>query len=171
MKKPEWSRWAPPGLDLHMEGTVFIWGMALSALFSLSCPARCWREADQLYETGVDGVRTLIPGAVMPDFVQVLGPALVGFLLLALCMAAMIPIHYSYHYRGSRSIYLMRRLPSRWEVHRRCWTLPVLAILCCAVAAFLLLLLYFAIYMHTTPERSLTPHQWEKIWSVISCWN
>ena len=168
--KLEWSRWAPPGLEVQTERAVFAWGMALSALFRLSCPARCWDAVNELYQIE-DGVRTWIPGSVMPDFVDLLGAALMGFLLLALCMAALIPIHYSYHYRGSRSIYLMRRLPSRWELHRRCWTLPVLAVLCCAAAAFVLLLLYFAVYLNVTPEGSLTPHQWEKIWSVISCWN
>jgi uncharacterized membrane protein YqhA len=91
----------------------------------------------------------------------------VGFLILALCMLALIVYHYAYHYQGSKSIYLMKRLPNRWEMHRRCITLPLLAALICLIAAIAFLLIYFGIYMVFTPKECLTLGQWQKIWSVL----
>ncbi len=163
--KLDLSRCAPPGLDLRPEKGAFGGGMAFSALFSLSFLTRFSDELERLYwRNGME--RTLRPDAVMPDFVQVLGGALIGFAVLALCMAAFVAVHYACHHQGSKSIYLMRRLPNRWERHRRCWTLPLLGIAACLLAAFVLLLIYYAIYMLATPEVCLTPGQWRKIWSV-----
>lgn len=165
--KLDLSRFAPPGWDLRREKQIFGFGMVLAAFVGLVYFLCCFCSAlDQLY--GRNGAeRTLRPDAVMPDFVNVLGGALLGFAILALCLAAFIPLHYAYHHQGSKSIYLMRRLPDRWERHRRCWTLPLLALAACLLAAFVLLLIDFAIYMLATPKVCLTPHQWQKIWRVI----
>ncbi len=164
--KLDLSRCAPPGLDLRAETCLFGGCMALSTLFSLSFLVRFFEERDRLYRSS-GSERTLLPDAVMPDFADVLDGALIGFAVLALCMAAFVAVHYAYHHQGSKSIYLMRRLPDRWERHRRCWTLPLLGIAACLLAAFVLLLIYYAIYMLATPEVCLTPGQWRKIWRVI----
>lgn len=163
--KPDLSRYAPPGLDLKPEKRVFVWGMGLSTLFSLFFLSEFASQRAGLYWT-FGAKPTLRPDAVMLDFVDILHPFLMGFLILALCMAAFIPIHYAYHHQGSKSVYLMRRLPDRWERHRRCWTLPLCGVLLCLAAAFVLLLIYFAIYMLATPKACLMPGQWRKIWSV-----
>lgn len=68
----------------------------------------------------------LRPGAVMEDFAQLLDWMLLGFAVTAVCMAALAVWHYASHFQGSRSIYTMRRLPQRWELARRCLTLPLL---------------------------------------------
>lgn len=162
------SRYAPPGWDLRREKQIFGYGMILAAFAGLVVfLARFCDALDRLYWTQrVDGEweRTLRPGAVMADYKEVLGGALLGFGILALCLAAFIPLHYAYHHQGSKSIYLMRRLPDRWERHRRCWTLPLLGIAACLLAAFLLLAACYAIYMLATPEECLTVGQWQKIW-------
>lgn len=165
--KLDLSRCAPPGLELKIEKRVFGWGMVLAVLFSLSFFIHFFNELERLLYWRNGAERTLRPNAVMPDFVEVLGNALLGFVILALCMAAFILVHYAYHHQGSKSIYLMRRLPNRWELHRRCITLPLAAVLLCLAAGFLLLLIYFAVYMRATPAVCLTPGQWRKIWSVI----
>jgi amino acid transporter len=103
----------------------------------------------------------------MTDFYAILGGALYGFLILALCMPALILYHYAYHYQGSKNIYLMRRLPNRWELHKRCVTLPLLAALICLLSVLVLLCIYLGIYMTATPRECLTPGQWQKIWSVL----
>ncbi len=167
MKKLDLSRYAPPGLNLKPGRQVFITGAAASALGSLTFFARYFSARSTLY--GYDGaVRVLLPDAVMPDFFPLLGNALYGFLILSLCMLGFIVYHYAYHRQGSRSIYLMRRLPNRFELHRRCLTLPLLAALLSLLFALLLILLCYAIYMLATPRECLTPHQWQRIWSVFS---
>ena len=102
----------------------------------------------------------------MPDFVEILGKGLLGFLIVSTLMIAAAVMHYLYHFHESKSIYTMWRLPNRWELHRRCLTLPAVGLAISAVAAMLFLLLFYAVYMNITPDVCLTPGQWQKIWSV-----
>jgi len=102
---------------------------------------------------------------VMEDFVYILG----GRLNVLLILAALIPIiaavsHYAYYHNGSKSIYLMRRLPNRFELHRQCLLMPLIYALVFVLAAAAMLLICYAIYMGLTPEACLTPNQWRKIW-------
>jgi len=141
--------------------------MTLSAIFALFSFLNRYTDAlGDLYDR-IDDKHVLIPGAVMPDFVDVLGQSLLGFLIVCTLMIAAAVMHYAYHFHESKSIYTMRRLPRRWELHRRCLTLPAAGILLSTLAAFALLLLFYAAYMTLTPDICLTNGQWTKIWSVI----
>ena len=164
--KLDLSRHAPPGYDLRAEKGLFIAGMVLSILYSLfAFGNRFSNHLAELY--WINGsTKTLKDGAIMPDFVEILDRSLLGFQIVCAIMIAAAVMHYVYHYHESKSIYTMRRLPSRWELHRRCLTLPVVGILLAVLAAFLVLLICYASYMITTPDVCLTPDQWQKIWSV-----
>ena len=105
-------------------------------------------------------------GAIMIDFVEILGEGLLGFLIVSALMIAAAVMHYVYHFYESKSIYTMRRLPSRWELHRRCLTLPAVGLVISAITAMIFLVVFYAIYMNMTPDVCLTPGQWQKIWSV-----
>lgn len=160
------ERQVPPGVQVRHELKWFVCGEIASLLYSCGFLFHYWQAYQSLFlRNGL--ARVLDTSAVMPDFVQVLGGSLVGFLMLALGMTAVVVYHYAYHYQGSKSIYLMQRLPSRWELHRRCITLPLLAVVACLGAALLLLISYFAVYMAFTPRVCLAPQQWQKIWSVL----
>lgn len=76
------------------------------------------------------------------------------FPLVWLVMALEVISAYGYHRMGSMSIYLMRRLPDRWELHRRCWTLPVLITLGSLASMGLIALVCYGIY------RGFTPAEW-----------
>ena len=102
---------------------------------------------------------------VMPDFIHILGDRLnILFILAALAFIIPSAIHYAYHHTGSKSIYLMRRLPKRSELHRRCLLIPLIYALVYVFVAAALLLIYYAVYIHRTPQACLTPNQWQKIW-------
>lgn len=166
MKQLDLQRLVPPGVNARQELTWMLVGWALSFVYSLGFAMRLAQELSALYRV-TGGKRVLRIDAVMPDFAGLLGSHLYGFLLVALCMLAIVAYHYLYHRQGSKSIYTMRRLPDGMELHRRCWTLPVLMALASLLAAFVLLMIYYAIYMFVTPESCLTPGQWQKLWSVI----
>lgn len=164
--KKKLAHYAPPGVNLGQELGWFAGGIGASLLYSLGFLFRFSRAYQSLFFR--DGItKVLNTTAIMPDFVQVLGGSLNTFIVLALSMAAVAAYHYSYHYQGSKSIYLMKRLPDRWELPRRCLTMPLMGILACLCVAFLLLLIYYAVYMAFTPPACLAPYQWQKIWSVI----
>ena len=83
-----------------------------------------------------------------------------------LAMALTIPLaiyHYACHYLGSRSIYLMRRLPDGWELWRRCLTVPALLAVLCLGAIELLTILYFLVFLLLTPPPCLPAEPWRQL--------
>lgn len=164
MKKFDAERLAPPGFPLVTEQALFWIGMALAACYSLLFFPRFSDALNTLYIDYGGGNTALNPSAVMPDFKEVLGSSLYGFPTVACSMTFFVLLHYTSFSQGSKSIYLMRRLPDPWELHKRCLTLPLLGAVTALVLGFLVLLLYFGIYEMTTPDPCLTPDQWAKLW-------
>ena len=153
--KIDLSRHAPLGFRVRDEVKGFFGGCFGATLFSLIYfLPRFNDQLDKLYHRNGKN-RVLIPGAIMPDFVEIFGRSHWGFLVVIIAALAFIGGHYAYHYQESKSIYTMRRLPSRWELHRRCLTLPLLAVVAYLILAFLILLIFYAVYMNMTPDVCL----------------
>ena len=157
----------PPGAPLRPFFEVFFWGLGISVFCSMWFLAKYFDRREELYYTDRFGDIYLRGDAVMPDFVNILSGTMIWFFVLALLMAAFIVYNYGGYYRGRKSIYTMRRLPNRWEMHKRSIVLPVMAALLTLVVAFAVLLIYYAIYMNCTPEQCLRPDQWAKLWREI----
>lgn len=163
MKKPDLSRHAPLGVNVSSEWHGYVAGLVVAVCYSMIFLIRYFNARANLYEWTLKGEQ-LIEGAIMPDFAELMDGMLLVFAAIALTMAGLAVYHYIYHYQDTKSIYVMRRLPSRWELHRRCLTLPVVGLLLCGAAVMLLILLYFWIYMGCTPEECLVPGQWGRFW-------
>ncbi len=159
MKKERFEQnCVPPGFPFSSELTYFTVGILCATLYSLRFVLDYWNARHALFrQNPLTGEWVLEEGARIAPFSEILGSALTGFLILACGLLVFVVLHYQSHFHGSRSIYLMRRLPDRWELHRRCLVGPVLGILCCVVTAGILLLLYFAVYRFATPQECLTP--------------
>lgn len=167
--KIDLSSYAPPGYNFRRELQYFLYGNVLAFVVSLIYFFRLSKNIQALYE--YDGTeKVLIVSADMPDFVEILGAFLTGFLLMALCMMAMILFRYGYHHQHSKSIYLMKRLPNRFELHKRCLSLPIVTAVLCILLLVTLFFIYYGIYFIATPKECLTPNQWQKIWEVLLCW-
>lgn len=161
------EKYAPVGYNWRQELKYFAGGLTGSFLYSLRFPLRLRSAWESLYfYSRVTDERVLRSGAVMEDFAALIDKCLLAFPLIALCTAFFAALHYAYHRRGCRSDYTMRRLPDRWEMHRRCLTIPVCTALICLIAGFVMLLIYYEIYMLVTPEQCLTPGQWERLWTM-----
>lgn len=163
--KSKLEQYVPLGIEHRQQMRWIGIGVALSFLYSLGFLFRLSQEYHALFRV-IGRKKVLIQGASMPDFVDILGNSLIGFLIVALCMLALLAYYYFYHYQGSKSIYLMKRLPRRWELMKRCVTLPVLSAVAVLLLSAMLLLLYFGIYFLVTPEPCLAPNQWYEFWSV-----
>lgn len=169
LPKPDLARLVPPGFPLDAELGFFWLGCIGAALYGLYVYASHYSAASRQLYGFVGHTKQLIPGAVMPDFVTLLPgvftlvPVLIFVLIVGFGLS-----HYQFFYLGgSRSIYLMRRLPDKWELPRRCLALPLAEAAIVLLTAALLFLLCFLQYLTQTPPECLTPHQWAKIWSVI----
>ena len=161
------ERLMPPGASLRPFFETFFWGIGISAACSMGFLIRFADRKSDLYYKDALGIVRMRGDAVMPDFVSILGGCLWGFYLTALVMLAFILVNYTYYRRGTKSIYTMRRLPSRREIHKRSLPLPLLAAITVMVLAFIVLMIYYAIYMCATPEQCLRPDQWAKLWREI----
>lgn len=160
------ARHLPCGFPAKMEQNI-LGGMLGSAIgLTLPLAVRIVNAKNDLY-THRGGKKFLMEGAVMVDFIDLVEYAFLGFFLAIILSLAFGIYHYAFHYQGSKSIYLMRRLPKASELHRRCWTVPVAAALIITAVMIATFLLYFGLYFIITPDGCLAPHQWQKIWSVI----
>ena len=165
MKKPDLSPLAPPGVNGAKEVRWTLIGVGLSAAAGLL--GFLYQLSDQC-----NFVKRIIEGGSLSEeigtFRGILGGNLFCFALVNLAMAGMLLYHIDLHYRGSRSIYLMRRLPQRWELLRRCAALPLLGLLCSVLVWGLLQPLLFWMYL-TIPPRSFLPPLYEGgFWAALS---
>jgi len=87
-------------------------------------------------------------------------------LVILFCLIA-IASRYRYYHQDSKSIYLMRRLPDRAELHRSCLVQPLLRVALVLVVMAVLLLIFYTVYMNQVPEECLQPNQWQKLWRWI----
>ena len=142
-----------------------MYGNLFALLGSLSFFKHYFEARASLFTEGESA--HLIEGAVMTDFPSVLRFALIGFPFVAVCMLAFVIYHYSYFYQNGKSIYLMRRLPNKTELHKRAWTFPLLLAAATLFIAICLLLFYFAFYRIATPNLCLSPYGWQKMWGLL----
>ena len=161
--------WTDGGQHLAFSLTALGLAVFLSICFFLS---QYDIARDMLYLYGSEP-RILESGAQMTYFVDLINSKgyVTNFFSQAVFAPFLVPILWSiglaiYYYmgfhNGSNSHYLMRRLPDRWEYHRRCLALPLMTILASLILIPLLLGLYYAIYILCTPEQCIRPGQWER---------
>ena len=94
----------------------------------------------------------------MPHFYQLLDAGMDcsdGFCVLFVVLVAMIIYHYCTYYQGSKSIYLMKRLPDKWELYKRCVHLPMIAMIVEIITIVGVMSLYYGIYLIFTPQQCL----------------
>ena len=159
------ERLSPPGYGSKRDVQLFIGWLTGAFLYSLiNFIGRYSRAVDSLYYRAGSQRLRLIEGAMLPDFGALVRPTLIAFLQGAVIMLILIALRYAYYHRGSKSVYLMRRLPKSMEIHKQSIPLPVMAALIMLLAAFAVMLIYFAVYMHCSPEQCIPPDQWRRIW-------
>ena len=151
-------------LGFPWDGTIklTVWALLFSFLWSLSFFVAYDNRYDWLFHNYGNGQRILKEGVTMMPFSEIIDGRMTGFWVVVLVMVALAVSHYSYHQQGSKSIYLMKRLPKKSELWRRCLALPVVLATGSIMIAMVLRVIYFAFYMMKTPDQCLEPGQW--IW-------
>ncbi len=156
----------PPGINIAREVRTLIGGAVIAFLYSLGFFFRYSDAYHELFDY-VGGKRVLLEGAQMRSFGALWGNSHYGFYILALLSLAFIIYHYAYFYQGSKSIYLMKRLPNRLERHYRCITLPVLYAIASVLLSVAVMLLYLAFYLIFTPKGCISPAEWQIPWGIL----
>ncbi len=76
------------------------------------------------------------------------------------CLGLGIANYFS-HTSGSKSIYLMKRLPNPWELYVRVWSFPLFFAVSTAILTILLLLLYYQFYLYSAVPDTIPENQLE----------
>lgn len=161
------EQWVPYGLEVGPVLRRMTVGLLACILLSLRCPLACMGAWDRLYKME-GGRKVLRTGVTMPLFRELVSWSLIGFGLFLAAMAVLAVYYVLYHRQGgSRTDYLMRRLPDRWEYLRRCLALPVLGCGAALVLLGVLWTLYFWMYLHFTPAGCIPPEQWTGVWRAV----
>ena len=159
------DRRLPVGYSVNKEFKAFLLCLICGIAPGLTYATRYWNAHTKLY-TYVSAAKTrvLIHGAVMPDFISLLGDCMNSFLIMALtCLIIQVISHYRYHRQGANTFYTMRRLPDRSEYARRCWSMAVLEAIAILLAMIIMFFIHFLTYILCTPDACLTPGQWDMI--------
>ncbi|MGN8896620.1 hypothetical protein [Flavonifractor sp. HCP28S3_F3] len=157
------SRLFPMGWPWQNEIILTAAALGLSTLTAMGLfMSRFTPALDDLYQRAYGQEPVLIPGRLVPPYPQVLGNALLGFGLVALCLI-LLPIgHFLWHRWGARSDYLMRRLPRRQELAKRCITGSALLLVITALTGLVMFGLLFLWYQAATPAGHLPPDVWAR---------
>ena len=161
----------PPNVN---EEQVKGWIIALLTITTLMCGILllCSYPEDyrELFLRWGTEYQTLRPGAIIPEFdryairtVYVIG----GALLLTLASTALL---YSSYYQGSRSIYLMRRLPDgRRILRRQIWSVPLRVMVLLLLLGVVMLAASWLMWRFVTPEQCLpTPENIQRAMNDIA---
>ena len=140
---------APVGADVQKQLRWTGIALAASALWSLRGLLRIVRSMKILKAYIDQGVFSSVDA--YPRYVS---SAFFGFALLSLVLAGLAAWNYASFRRGARTDYLMRRLPDRWEYHRRCLAVPLLGIGASILISVALWALYRAVYWHLFREAA-----------------
>ena len=157
MNRKKFETYTPPGVAFWTQLKFCLGGLGVAIAWSISYLIKYSSAHANLYEYTFRG-RVLKSGIYMIDFQKLVHSGIDsfdGFLVFYFMMVGMLVYHYLYYYQGSKSIYLMRRLPNRWEVHRRSITLPFAAFVIAVMTEIALWLLYYGIYLVCTPAQCL----------------
>ena len=151
------GKYTPPGIKFsdRFKYTLWYWGIAVG--WSCSYLIKYMTARSNLYEYVLSGL-VLREGAVMPKFSMLVQEGMdsrYGFWGFYWLMVVMIVVNYLHYYQGSKSIYLMRRLPDKWELHRRNVIMPLVALGIGALTQLALWMLYYGIYLTCTPAQCL----------------
>ena len=156
-KKFRFEEYLPVGYDAHYEIRCFLIGMLISVLWGSLYFRRLYNDWYHLWKMEwINGelVRTTLQeGAVMRSFEELFfrPNSLAGFFIVGCMMFGFMAGHYVYHYQFSKSIYVMKRLPDKWEFYRRCFVLPLIGLMLSLLAAGAFYGISEFVYYYVTP--------------------
>ncbi len=156
----------PVGFNYKKEMYWYLAIVVASIITALTDLSSIFEAKRNLFYNGI-----YTKGDMAPDFIKVSDGHMFGFWLLMLFGVYMIYAHYKYHYQGTMSIYTMKRLKSKAELHVRCTVIPIVIIVLSFLMVVALKFLFFKVYMTILPAESIQPEQFEKLIYSIKHFN
>lgn len=165
----KFSRYWPPGVELRQIKAYFIFGMIVSILFSMGFLLEYFGEVNQINRELTRALRmgTEYSGMSLSTFSELVNIKLVMFPLFIDGFLFFVILNYYSFWQGSKSVYVMRRVRSPWELHLRCWVLPLMGMAVVALTGFVIYWLYGLIYVSCAPEGFVTAQEIAFGWRYV----
>ncbi len=158
----------PVGYKYQYEVIFCVLAIIVAVLFSLQFFIEYKAEYYDLFE--YYGDKTVLKSfAFMPDYYILILDCFKLFSLLPFVFAYCCIANYTYHYKHSKSIYLMKRLPQKSELYVRCVAFPLICLVLSVLVLIALIFIYYAYYMLKTPAECLQPSQLQKLFDSWRC--
>ena len=142
------GKYMPPGHSFRVQGTTWLLGVVFSVVYSFR-----FLDEYQIQQRKLNPGNTMgDPGVFMKPFWEMLGSSLNAFYVVALLMLLFVFWNLHSFYEGSKSIYLMKRIPKK-ELYRRIFTLPLATALAALGLAGIMMLIYWGVYCGMAPEN------------------
>lgn len=173
MKKYRLKDLVVPWGDGEQQRNYLVSGVIAAVLIStLSFWSRLQSHMSALYDYPSGAY---IPGRAIPTYIYLLSAeasnlAITVFFPFTLVVVGAILLavwNYLGFRRETKSVYLMKRLPDRWELSRRCLALPLLTLLACGVLVPLLTGLFYGLYLYLPPPEAIPPDNGKIFWANI----
>ena len=120
----------------------------------------------RLYED-VLGRRLLRSGAQIDPLAEILSGTFRLAVVYGILTFVNIAANYMTFYRESKSIYLMRRIPDRWELPRRCAAVPLIGLAAGLILTAILICLCNLIYFKATPPQCIPAGEHFLFWRAF----
>lgn len=152
------GRMCPPGYDykpqLQSNGALFGMGFGLNLHFFMVLQDAY--DSLFVYYRNLDlgqvkATLQLRPDAIAHSFTDLVSAYWWWYLPWVIGLAVNIVLHYTYYYRGTKSIYVMRRLRRPCVVLKSCVKAPALQLVAGLVVALLWYFVCFGIYLLVMP--------------------
>lgn len=156
-----------PGSDGKKELLTYLYAMLiLVVLWALTFYISYFNARSLLY-TLYRGEKVLIKDSVMTPFSVLVKGRFIGTAAYAgLCVFKAAYNLISFR-TGSKSIYLMKRLPDRFEAEKRSLIMPFAALVTGLAAALLLFLAFRASYIALTPAGHFPGYDTYSLWRLL----
>lgn len=160
----------PPNMETDRVQGWILWSLTVPAFVcAILFLVRYYQAYDQLWWSAY----TPWPGelrALMAPFAQCAVWTLLVYPVLAVVALATAAVLYSSYYQGSRSIYLMRRLPDgRSLLRRQIWSVPLRVMGLLLLLGMVLLALSWLVWRFVTPAQCLpTPENIQRAMNDIA---
>ena len=152
--KKKLAKLTPPGSNPKTAVSLFTSGIIIMVLCSLGCPFKIISENKEIfyrygyyYDTGLR----------LSGFGYYTRGSMVFFWAILLFAIAFSIANYMSFYRETKSIYVMKRIPDGGEMFRRCFLIPLIAVVLALVIAIVLLIIYSMVYRYVPPADRIDP--------------
>lgn len=159
------ERLLPPGASGRVIPRFLIFGHLCSLFYSFTFWHKYFDKYWELFT--LNGETWSLSGEMMTSFGRLHSGTMTAFKFFAVLCTVFIIYYYSYYRQGSKSIYLMRRLPNRFELFKRTITMPLIMCLSFIAASALTTAIYYLLYVLITPDDCLLSTTKLDLWRFL----